>query len=114
MLGEAAGVPDGLLLEPSGTALLREQDPAGPPTVHPSWNRRWRALEQVRRDEIDNSGRWPVKRRHRGSDGTRDPFRSRRGGVVHIHATVGARHSIPGPVQSCATKGAPSTAGPTG
>lgn len=111
MLAEAAAPDVGLLLEASGAALLREQDPAGPPTVHPSWTGRWRALEQVSREEIDNSEVWPIKRRHRGSDGIRDPFRSRRDGVVHVHATVGARHSIPGPVRTWPTKPPPPPAG---
>jgi hypothetical protein len=104
MLGEAANVDEGLILNEAGVALLKEADPPGPPTVHRSWARTWRAVEQLPRKEIDNSGVWPEKVPHRGGDGVRDPYRSRRNGVVLVHATVGARHSIPGSVKPAEPK----------
>ncbi|MDT3446932.1 DUF2235 domain-containing protein [Pseudofrankia sp. BMG5.37] len=107
MLGEAANVDEGLILNKAGVALLHEADPPGPPVVHKSWTRTWRAVERIPRGEIDNSGLWPVKVPHRGSDGARDPHRSRRSGVVLVHTTVGARHSIPGSVETRATQGPP-------
>lgn len=109
MLGEASAAGNGLVLNESGAALLQEEDVV-PAQVHQSWNLRWRALEQVPREEIDNSGLWPVRTRHQGSDGVRDPFRSRRDEVVHLHTSVGARHSVPGPVRHCPTRRPP--AGP--
>jgi uncharacterized protein (DUF2235 family) len=86
MLGEAVGVSPGIRLTGEGLRFLALPDP--PPKVHQSWNRRWRAVEQLPRLEIDNSGVWPVRRGHRGSDGVRDPAAAQRGGQILVHPTV--------------------------
>lgn len=104
MTGEATAVENGLTLNPAGLALLAEPDPAGPPVIHPSWTRAWRAAEQVPRWEIDNSGCWPVRKRAWGSDGVRDPAQSLRGKVVQVHSSVGDRHAIRVPVRVCGTR----------
>lgn len=110
MLGEAVHVGPGLLLTDSGVSLLTRPDPTGPPEIHQSWTRPWRAIEQVPRLEIDNSGVYPVKVAHRGSDGVRDPAISRRQGRLVVHASVGDRHTLQGRVDVCETKGLPATA----
>jgi len=104
MLGEATQVEPGLLLGNSGVSLLRQPDPIGPPEIHQSWNRRWRLVEQVRRREIDNSGVYPTRVRHRGSDGVRAAENSRRHESVAVHASVGDRHTIQGKVDVCETR----------
>ena len=87
MMTEATRVKPGLVLNQAGTDFLAEADRA--PGITSVWDQ-WRRVEQVPRLEIDNSGKWPRRRYHRGSDGLRDPYLSRRGGKVIIHPTVTA------------------------
>lgn len=114
MLGEAARIEDGpLLLNPAGHALLATPDPPGPPVVHPSWTRRWRALEQSPRLEIDNNRQWPARTWRWGSDGLRTPDELRRAEKVYVHSTVGDGYAIPAPVEICPTW-TPGAASPDG
>jgi hypothetical protein len=107
MLAEAATMMPGVLLNDAGSALLQASDPT--PTIHQSWTPAWRAVEQVPREEIDNSGVYPVKVRRRGSDGERDLRQALRDGHVDIHTS--ARDSPwPVPVRRVATKPPPATA----
>ena len=94
MLGEAANVKPPLLVGDSGVSLLRTADSPDRPEIHQSWTRTWRAVEQIPRRGIDNSGVYPVKVSHRGSDGLRDPGVSRRHGKVGVHASVVDLHSV--------------------
>jgi uncharacterized protein (DUF2235 family) len=99
MLGEAVAVSPGIRLTDEGLRFLGLPDPA--PKVHQSWNRRWRAVEQLPRLEIDNSGVWPVRRPHRGSDGYRNPGAAQRGDRILLHATV--RRSAMPPIAATAS-----------
>jgi hypothetical protein len=112
MLGEAVNVAPPLLLNDAGAALLRDVDPPGPPTVRGSWNWPWRLAEHIPRLEIDNSDYYPVTMRHWGSDGTRDPDRSRRAGTVTVHSSVGDRPTLRGRVATCETKPMPHAGSP--
>lgn len=96
MLSEAVNVDQGVRLNDEGKALFTKGDPAGPPEIHESWNRRWWAVEQVPRKEIDNSGTYPIKKWARGSNGKREPTKllHRCDGKVFLHTTVGVpRHT---------------------
>lgn len=104
MLGEAAAVQPGALLNDGGRALLMDADPVTPPVVHQSWTRAWRAVEQVPRMEIDNSGVYPVKVTHRGSDGVRDPQLARRAGRIQLHESVRDHRWPPADVTTATTK----------
>jgi hypothetical protein len=97
MLGEAVNVCDGLRLNDDGKALLDSGDPSSP-TIHESWNGRWRLIEKLPRKEISNDGVYPEKVPSTGSNGARQPEDFRRGGKVFVHATVRNTHSIPGEV----------------
>jgi len=88
MLAEAAAVDPPLLPNDHGRALLRSEDPRGPLPIKQSWTLSWRAMELIPRCEINNEGVYPVTERHRGSDGVRDPYTSRRGDKVRFHASV--------------------------
>jgi hypothetical protein len=112
MLGEAVNVAPPLLLNDAGAALLRDVDPPGPPTVRGSWNWPWRLAEQIPRLEIDNSDYYPRRRFHWGSDGTRHPDVSRRGGVVTVHASAGDAPSIAAPVAFAETRPRPPAVDP--
>jgi hypothetical protein len=100
------------LLNDAGAALLRDVDPPGPPSVRGSWNWPWRLAEHIPRLEIDNSDYYPVTMRHWGSDGTRDPDRSRRAGTVTVHSSVGDRPTLRGRVATCETKPMPHAGSP--
>jgi uncharacterized protein (DUF2235 family) len=92
MLREAVEVTPGLVLNAAGVRLLAEPDRPDQVRVRQSWTRWWRAVEQVPRQEIDNTGEYPVRVRHRGSDGVRDVLKSRREkGKVFFHASVRPR-----------------------
>lgn len=95
MLGEAVNVSPGLRLNDAGHQLLATPDPVGPPEVHESWGPSWRLAEQLPRKEIDNSGRYPVKKRARGSTGRRVPDRYRRAGLVAVHSTAAGSRQLP-------------------
>ena len=107
MLGEAAHVTPRLMLNHAGSSLLRESDPPSPPRIHQSWTRTWRITEQIPRSEIDNSGVYPRKVLHRGSDGLRDPYQAQRAGTVTVHASARGLPPIQGRVDICETKGPP-------
>lgn len=104
MLAEAADVDPPLLPNDDGWALLRSDDPPPPLSINPSWSFPWRALEQIPRSEIDNSGVYPVRVRHWGSDGVRDPSTSRRHGIVTVHASVVNPPSIEAEIATANTK----------
>ncbi len=104
MLSEASNVSPPLLLGPNGSSLIRDGDPQEPPTITESFSTAWRVMEQIRRSEIDNSGVYPKRVRHRGSDGKRNPDLSRRGGVVTVHSTA-RRPSIESPLSIVETSG---------
>jgi len=99
MLGEAFNIDDGLLLNSEGQKLLATADPPGAPQIHESWNRRWWAAEQIPRNEIDNTGIYPIKKSARGSDGRRQPEGLRRSQTVFLHSSVGDLHSVTGNIE---------------
>lgn len=112
MLGEAVNVDRGVRLNDEGKVLLKTGDPPGPPEIHESWNLRWRAVEQVPRKEIDNSGTYPIKKWARGSNGKREPAKllHRCDGKVFLHTTVADMHLIPDKVVPRHTKSLPNGA----
>ena len=86
MLGEAAQIDNGVLLNPAGIKLLGEQDPA--PLIHQSHSLAWRIVEQIPRLEIDNSGVYPRKKMAWGSSGKRNPCDVQRNQKVYLHPTA--------------------------
>jgi hypothetical protein len=109
MLGEAANVEPGLLLNDTGKALIEKPDPPVPPQVHERWKYIWRIVELVPRKELDNGGKYPRKRMHWGWDGKRVLDGLQRDDKIHIHATAGNVHSISNgiEVQIRRTRGVP-------
>jgi uncharacterized protein (DUF2235 family) len=95
MLGEAVNVEPGLRLNDDGKNLLKKPDPAGPPRIHRRWKYVWRVVELVPRKELDNSGKYPVKRMSWRNDGRRVLDGLRRDNKIHLHATALNAHSIP-------------------
>ena len=54
--------------------------------------------------EIDNSGIYPELKRHRGSDGLRQPSGSKRQGKVAVHSIVVDLTLIDAPITTVETK----------
>ncbi len=104
MLAEAASLDQPLLVSDAGWALLVSEDAEGPLPIEQSWKLSWRLLEQIPRNEIDNSGVYPVVKRHRGSDGVRHPSDSKRAGPVSVHSTVADPTSIGAQTKRVETK----------
>ena len=100
MLAEA--VAAGLEVTNAATTVLTSGDPAPSITESDTWY--WRAIDQVPRKEIDNSGTWPVKHWVRGRTGVRHPGALRRGGVVSLHSSVPTDQNIEPPVCRVPTK----------
>ena len=69
----------------TGTVLASD-DPIPVVVESDAWY--WRAIDQVPRKEIDNSGTWPVKHWVRGRTGVRNPGALRRGGAMFLHSSV--------------------------
>jgi uncharacterized protein (DUF2235 family) len=105
MLGEAINVDPGVRLNDEGKELLKMADPS--PQVHESWNLVWRFVEKVPRKEIDNSGKYPIRKVAIGSDGKREPLKLRRDNKVCLHASVGNMYSAPDEPKLCQTKSLP-------
>jgi uncharacterized protein (DUF2235 family) len=106
----AEGETAGLRINDEGRQVLLADDPDAPPEVHESDSRLWRLVDLIPRQEIDNSGEWPVKTWKVGRTGIRRPDALRRGGEVFLHRTVGPQHAIPEPVRYLKTTRHPSGA----
>jgi uncharacterized protein (DUF2235 family) len=76
-----------------GEALLATPDPVEAPPIHESDNRVWRALALLPRLEIDNSGKWPVKKWRIGHTGHRKPSMLLRNKTVYFHESVCREYS---------------------
>ena len=98
MLAEAIGA--GLELTHAAASLLAADEPA----IGDSDRWYWRAVDQIPRKEIDNSGVWPVKKWVRGRTGVRNPGGLRRKCVVSLHSTVPAAQDVHPPVRRVHTK----------
>ena len=107
MLAEAASVDPPLLPNDAGWKLLRSADAPEPMPIKQSWTLSWRAMEQIPRSEIDNSGVYPKMVRHRGSDGVRTPATSERNGKVAFHVSVEHPPPIDAEVTTVETKTSP-------
>lgn len=104
MLGEADA--KGILLNQSGESLLSVEDPPGPAEIHESLWWPWRLAAYVQLLEIDNSGKYPVRKRPRLRirAGWRNPDDLTRDGKIFLHTSVGNLHSILVPVVHRPTK----------
>ena len=100
MLAEAVAAR--LDVSDAARAVLAAGDP--PPSIEDLDAWYWRAIDQVPRKEIDNSGTWPVKHWVRGRTGVRNPGALRRGGAVYLHNTVPTEQNLQQPVRRTHTK----------
>jgi hypothetical protein len=88
MLGEA--VAAGLRLNEDGRLSLMTDDPTWPPVIHESLRGFWWLTEYLPRQEIDNSGEYPVKKWKRGRTGVRKPHELTRQQHWSLHTTARA------------------------
>lgn len=105
MLGEAANIPDPVRLSEHGKNVLATADPT--PDPNESSSLFYDGLEQWPRQEIDNSGEWPIRKYARGATGKRDLDKSCRRGKVSLHQTVRPQIEIKSDIRRCQTKSAP-------
>lgn len=77
-----------------GNQLLDQADSIELPEIHESNNSAWRATDLVPRLEIDNSGKWPVKKWKIGRTGRRDPRRLARNNAISFHESVSLEYVI--------------------
>lgn len=82
--------------------VLTSDDPTPVVVESDAWY--WRAIDQVPRMEIDNSGEWPVKQCVRGRTGVRKPGELRRAGAVFLHNSVPTDQNVTPPVRCVHTK----------
>jgi hypothetical protein len=92
MLGEA--VDKGIVLNDNGKSVLSDEDQPGPAEIHESLSRFWKLAAYAHFLEIDNSGRYPVRKPAWGRTGRRSPDELTRNGRVLVHSSVGNLHSI--------------------
>lgn len=102
MLGEA--VAQGILLNENGESVFTVEDPPGPAEIHESLRWPWRLAAYAQLLEIDNSGKYLVRKRPRLRTGWRNPDNFTRTGKILLHTSVGNLHSILVPVEYRSTK----------
>ncbi|MGH7382257.1 MAG: DUF2235 domain-containing protein [Candidatus Methylomirabilales bacterium] len=102
MLGEAAAAR--VRLNDDGKMMLKDDDPPGPVEIHESLRGLWWLTEYLPRWEIDNSGKYPVRKFKWRRTGRRNPDDLTRNGKILLHTRVGNLHSISVPVEYWPTK----------
>src|SRR5205085_7591822 len=93
MLGEARA--KGIVLNENGESVLTVADPPGPAEIHESLSQLWRLAAYAQLREIDNSGKYPVRKRPQLKirTGWRNPDNLTRNGKILLHTSVGNLHS---------------------
>lgn len=102
MLGEAAAA--GVRLNSDGKMILKDDDAPGPVEIHGSLFGLWWVSEYLPRWEIDNSGKYPVRKFKWSRTGLRNPDNLTRNEKILLHTSVGNLHSISVPVEHRPTK----------
>jgi hypothetical protein len=98
MLREAAAA--GVRLNDDGEMILKDDDAPGPVEIHESLRGLWWLSEYLPRWEIDNSGKYPVRKFKWSRTGLRNPDNLTRNGKILLHTSVGKLHSISAPVEN--------------